>query len=87
LIQPRKSKAGKWKDNDIISPDPGFTLEQYDKLALLYICASARSGNWLIPAYHAVLDQGIKNGHDDPQNFELNKFSESIEKLVKEITD
>ena len=87
LVQPRKSKAGKWKDNDIISPDPGFTQVQYDKLALLYICASARSGNWLIPAYHAVLDQGIKNGHDDPQNFELNIFSESIEKLVRELTD
>lgn len=87
LVQPRKSKAGKWKDNDIISPNPGFTQEQYDKLALLYICASARSGNWLIPAYHAVLDQGFKNGHDDPQNFELNKFSDNIERLVKELSD
>lgn len=87
LVQPRKSKTGKWKDNDVVSPDPGFTQDQYDKLALLYICASARSGNWLIPAYHAVLDQGIKNGHDDPQNFKLNKFNTSIEKLVKELTD
>ncbi|WP_179009070.1 peptidoglycan recognition protein family protein [Winogradskyella forsetii] len=85
LVQPRKSKEGKWKDNDVVSPDPGFTQEQYDKLALLYICASARSGNWLIPAYHAVLDQGFKNGHDDPQNFELNEFSDSIEALVKEL--
>ena len=85
LVQPRKSKTGKWKNNDIISPDPGFTQEQYDKLALLYICTSTRSGNWLIPAYHAVLDQGFKNGHDDPQNFELKDFNNSIENLVKEI--
>jgi len=87
LVQPRKSKKGKWKDNDIIAPNPGFTNEQYKKLALLYICTSARAGNWLVPAYHAVLDQGIKNGHDDPQNFELTKFSESIEKLVGELQD
>jgi len=86
LVQPRKSKVGKRQNNDFVSPNPGFTQEQYDKLALLYICASARSGNWLIPAYHAVLDQGFKNGHDDPQNFELNNFSESIEKLVKELS-
>tara|TARA_R110002074_G_scaffold368728_1_gene543280 strand:- start:84 stop:938 length:855 start_codon:yes stop_codon:yes gene_type:complete len=87
LVQPRKSKTGKWKDNDIIAPDPGFTQEQYDKLALLYICTSARAQNWLVPAYHAVLDQGLKNGHDDPQNFKLNKFSDNIEALVKELKD
>jgi len=87
LVQPRKSKDGKWKDNDIIASDPGFTNEQYKKLALLYICTSARAGNWLVPAYHAVLDQGIKNGHDDPQNFDLNKFSDSIKTLVKELKD
>ena len=87
LIQPRKSKKGKWKENDIIAPDPGFTKEQYEKLALLYICASARADDWLIPAYHAVLDQGLKNGHDDPQNFDLVAFTDSIEELVKELTD
>ena len=87
LVQPRKSKTGKWKDNDIIAPDPGFTHEQYKKLALLYICTSSRAGNWLVPAYHAVLDQGIKNGHDDPQNFELNKFSDNIKALIKELKD
>jgi len=85
LIQPRRSKKGKWKDNDIVSPVPGFTQDQYDKLALLFICASARSGNWLIPAYHAVLDQGLKNGHDDPQNFNLKRFDHSVEKLVNEM--
>lgn len=87
LVQPRKSKKGKWKGNDVIAPDPGFTQEQYDKLALLYICASTRAQNWLVPAYHAVLDQGLKNAHDDPQNFELIKFSDSIEKLVKELSE
>lgn len=85
LIQPRKTKPGKWMDNDILAPDPGFSKSQYEKLALLYICASTRAGEWLVPAFHAVLDQGIKNGHDDPQNFELSKLSDCIEKLVGEL--
>lgn len=87
LVQPRKSQPGKWKDNDILAPDPGFSDDQYEKLALLYICTSARAGNWLVPVYHAVLDEGMANGHDDPQNFELDKFSTSIEKLVKELQE
>lgn len=87
LVQPRKFMEGKRKNNDIIAPDPGFTDEQYKKLALLYICTSARARNWLVPAYHAVLDQGLQNGRDDPQKFELIKFSDSIEQLVKELSN
>lgn len=53
------------------APVPGFTAAQYDRLALLYILASVRGGRWLIPGFHALIDSGIPDAHDDPQNFEL----------------
>lgn len=83
LIQPRISDKG--TKNDAIAPIPGFTGEQYKKLALIYIITSSRKGEWLIPTFHAVLDDGIKGGHDDPQNFEVDKFSKEIESTYNEI--
>ena len=44
--------------------------------------ASVRTGAWLIPAFHAVIDEGIYDKHDDPQNFELEAFAASLEKLL-----
>jgi hypothetical protein len=60
------------------SPNPAFTPAQYDRLALLYVIASARSQHWLIPAYHAALDADIPNGHDDPLNFDPESFAENM---------
>lgn len=86
-IQPRLSApprpTGK-KFNDLTAPVPGFTEPQYERLALIYIAASARAGRWLIPAYHAVLDPyyGPTSAHDDPQNFDLALFSGKVEALV-----
>ena len=65
---------------------PGFTLQQYDKLALLYAMASARAGSWLIPAYHAAWDEGIADGHDDPQNFDLAAFAGALTTLRAALT-
>ncbi len=80
-VQPRipdpKGKAG----NDAIAPVPGLSDAQYEKLALIYILASRRAGTWLIPAFHAAIDDGITDGHDDPQNFELSKFCDKLEAL------
>ena len=73
------------EENAPYAPKPGFTDKQYERLALLYICASFRKGEWLIPAFHGCIDEGIKGGHDDPQNFELNKFTTAILNLVKNI--
>lgn len=87
LVQPRKSQKGKWENNDIIAPTPGFTLKQYDRLALIYIIASFRSGKWMVPVFHSVLDEGLKNAHDDPQNFDLLEFNNSLEKVYAEITN
>lgn len=86
LVQPRRRDANdKNPNNDLIAPFPGFTEKQYEKLALLYICASIRRGSWLIPAYHSAIDAGIKDAHDDPQNFELDKFASHLKKIFEKI--
>lgn len=70
------------KPNDPIAPTPGFTLSQYDRLALIYVVASIRQGRWMIPAFHAVLDSNYKDVHDDPQNFETQKFASAVERHI-----
>ncbi|WP_215409352.1 hypothetical protein [Janthinobacterium sp. JC611] len=82
LVQPRNSVPGGGKGNDGLAPDPGFTAAQYERLALLYLAASVRKGTWLIPAFHAVLDTGYANGHDDPQNFSLETWSATLARLT-----
>lgn len=78
LLQPRRSDPRGPTGNDFIAPKPGFTPAQYDKLALLYVVASARGGTWLIPAFHATIDEGLADAHDDPQNFDLERFGKSV---------
>ncbi len=85
LVQPRKRAPERGRGNDFLAPDPGFTRSQYESLALVYAAASVRAGFWLIPAFHAVIDEGIYDKHDDPQNFDLNAFAESIEALRRDI--
>jgi len=85
LVQPRRRDPAGGPENDLIAPKPGFTDKQYERLALLYICASVRRGSWMIPAYHSAIDAGIKDAHDDPQNFELKKFADALEKLLKQL--
>lgn len=86
LVQPRRRDAADPNPkNDRIAPVPGFTKAQYDRLALLYVAASVRRGTWLIPGYHSAYDAGIKGAHDDPQNFELDKFAKSLETLLSKI--
>jgi hypothetical protein len=81
FIQPRRGAPGH-RRNDIAAPTPGFTEVQYDRLALVYALASVRAGQWLIPAFHAVIDADIRGGHDDPQNFDLDAFAHSLEMLL-----
>ena len=85
LIQPRRAAAGHGRRNDAASPNPAFTAAQYDRLALVYVVASVRSGHWLIPAFHAALDANIRNGHDDPLNFDTESFANSLEAVVKKL--
>src|SRR6516162_11520131 len=51
MIQPRRSAPDRGRRNDARSPDPAFTPEQYDRLALLYVIASVRAERWLIPGF------------------------------------
>ena len=83
LIQPRRRDPKYGRGNDFLAPTPGFSPAQYDALALIYVVASVRAGFWMVPAFHAVLDEGIQNKHDDPQNFELDAFASSLSRLLK----
>jgi hypothetical protein len=83
LIQPRRS--GRGRRNDAQTPDPSFSAAQYDRLALLYVIASVRAGEWLVPAFHAAIDAGIRNGHDDPLGFDVESFADSLRKLMEKL--
>ncbi len=99
LIQPRhcdssngactparlRSNIASETSNDNIAPEPGFTKPQLDRLALLYVAASVRKGEWLIPAFHASLDASLRSAHDDPQNFDLAEWARSVDTLVVEL--
>jgi len=80
-VQPRRTHP---KQPDGTAPQPGFSAQQYDRLALLYVAASARAGSGLIPAFHASIDEGLPGGHDDPQNFSLEDFDAAIGRLLEE---
>lgn len=84
LVQPRRRALDRKpkETNDAIAPLPGFTRAQYERLALVYIAASLRGGSWLIPAFHAATDAGIKDAHDDPQNFELEVWAKTLDTVL-----
>lgn len=84
-IQPRIRDRSVAFQNDAIAPTPGFTDAQLERLALLYIVASARSGKWLIPAYHSPVDLGFADRHDDPQNFDLQTWSAKLGELIRQV--
>jgi len=84
-IMPRRSTRRHRPYNDLIAIDPGLTNKQYERLALMYLTASCRKEGWLIPSFHAVIDEGIKDAHNDPQNFELLKWVKAMQKLYHEI--
>ena len=81
LAQPRRRDPSGPPRNDAIAPTPGFTDAQYAQAALLYAAASARRGDWLVPAFHAALDEGIAAAHDDPQHFDLDRFALALARL------
>ena len=82
-VQPRRFMRGSSSLGDTVGPRPGFSGAQYRMLAALYVYASARAGKWLIPAQHNTVDGGIPDAHDDPQNFELKRFGDELERLLK----
>jgi hypothetical protein len=85
LVQPRRRDPAGGARNDAIAPQPGFTETQYRRLAEAYVAASLRTGTWLIPAYHAVLDNGLPDGHDDPQNFDLPAWDGQLAAVLSQL--
>ena len=83
-VQPRRFATGSQWHGDTLAPTPGFSDAQYRMLAALYVYASARAEMWLIPGFHNGVDAGIPEAHDDPQNFDLNRFGKELEKLLKD---
>jgi hypothetical protein len=83
--QPRRADPAGAPGNDRIAPTAGFTAAQYDALGLVYIVASVRAGRWLIPAFHAAIDQGLPDAHDDPQNFDLMAFDAAVTRRLAAI--
>src|SRR5262249_38909148 len=77
LVQPRKGPGS----SDADSPEPGFTPAQYARLALQYVIASVRRGNWMVPAFHCVLDLGVGT-HDDPQHFDLAGWGRALDNTL-----
>ena len=73
------------KQNDRIAPNPGFAKPQIARLALVYVAASVRKGTWLVPGFHAAIDDGIPGGHDDPQNFVLAEWACQIHGILVEL--
>jgi hypothetical protein len=81
-IQPRRAHPNQADGN---APVPGFSPQQYDRLALIYVVASFRAGAGLIPAFHADIDQGLSDGHDDPQNFSLEDFDTALSLVLNAV--
>ena len=84
-VQPRREDAEGPPHNDRIGPEPGFTKAQYRTLALLYVLASSRAGSWMVPAFHANIDRGIPEAHDDPQHFDLDAFDREVSLWVRRL--
>lgn len=69
------------------APVPGLGPAQEQRLALAYVVASLRAGRWLIPAYHFNIDEGLPDGHDDPQHMDLASWVARIDTIVAEMTN
>ena len=82
LVQPRIKGSFKFA---AVGPEPGYTPAQIERLAVCYAAASLRRGSWLIPAFHCVLDLGISDGHDDPQNFDVFQWAGALEKVLSDV--
>jgi hypothetical protein len=81
LVQPRIKGSFKFA---AVGPEPGFTPPQIERLAVCYVAAAVRRGSWLIPASHCVLDLGIADGHDDPQNFDVSQWAAALDKVLSD---
>ena len=83
--QPRRADPNGPPGNDRIAPVAGLSPKQVDTLAMVYVIASVRAGRWLIPAFHAAIDEGLPDAHDDPQRFDLGAFDRAVSRVIHDI--
>ena len=83
LTQPRLPRHGETLTDASLPPSPAFTNAQYRSIALLYAAASVRAGQWLVPAFHSAIDHAWDDGHDDPRDFDLAKFDEALQDILR----
>jgi len=88
LVQPRRSNPHGSPGNDGLAPSTPFKPfppAQLDRLALAYVAASVRAGHWLIPAFHASIDETMPGGHDDPRDFDLADWAVRVGRVIDDI--
>ena len=83
LTQPRLQRHGETLAAASLAPSPAFTDAQYRSLALLYAAASVRSGFWMTPAFHDAIDYAWIDAHDDPRDFDLQKFDDALSDILR----
>ena len=86
LVQPRRSDPRLKPGNDGRAPSVPFLPAQLDRLALAYVAASVRAGHWLIPAFHASIDEAIPGGHDDPRDFDLADWAARVGHVIEDLS-
>ncbi|WP_297692793.1 N-acetylmuramoyl-L-alanine amidase, partial [uncultured Eudoraea sp.] len=62
--------------------DTYYTDLQYELLAYAYVVCSMRKGKLLEVTVHRELDRSIKNGHNDPQHFNMNGFYSLVDGIL-----
>ena len=77
-MRPSPTRPAWGPTNDAIAPEPCFSVAQDERLALLYVVAGRRARSWMVPGFHAAIDEGISDAHDDPQNFDLTTFALAV---------
>ena len=53
----------------------GARLQRGAIRALRSALRRRRAGSWMVPGFHAAIDEAISDAHGDPQNFDLTTFA------------
>jgi N-acetylmuramoyl-L-alanine amidase len=61
-----------------------MTDEQYRALAKLVVDIAALKGEKIAIVPHREVDRGLKNGHNDPTNFDYDKFNKYVQQELKD---
>lgn len=71
-----------WTKGDEKSPKDYYPASDYHYVAMAYVNASYRKGEWLTVTCHLETDRGIDGAHHDPRGFDFEKLYRVIGVLV-----